>query len=127
MTIRITNFGSCSIDNVYSVPRFAAPGETLPTGRFDVHPGGKGLNQSIALARAGANVRHAGRVGRDGEWLKQLLLETGVDTELLKVVETTSGHAVIQVVPEGENSIVIFRRGESGNRRGRHRCRHHFV
>lgn len=105
---RVTNFGSCAIDNVYQVPHFSGPGETLPALAYDVYPGGKGLNQSLALARAGASVCHGGRVGEDGRFLKALLDEAGVDTSALIVDSGTSGHAVIQVTPDGENSIVIF-------------------
>ena len=54
----ILNFGSCCIDNVYSVPHFARPGETLPCSSYEVHPGGKGLNQSIAIAASGVEVHH---------------------------------------------------------------------
>jgi len=106
--MRILNFGSCCIDNVYSVPHFVKPGETLPSLEYRIHPGGKGLNQSLALAYAGAKVSHAGKVGRDGEWMKQLLDAAGVDTSLTQVLESPSGHAVIQVTPEGENAIVIY-------------------
>ena len=108
MSARITNFGSCCIDNVYQVPHFVAPGETLPCTGYAVFPGGKGLNQSIALARAGADVRHAGRVGHDGEWLRAELESAGADVSLLKVTDAATGHAVIQISPDGENSIVIY-------------------
>ena len=106
--MKITNFGSCCIDNVYAVPYFVKPGETLPCTNYQVHPGGKGLNQSLALAYAGIPVRHAGKVGGDGAWMKDLMTEAGVDTRLLTVVDTPSGHANIQVSPDGENAIVIF-------------------
>jgi ribokinase len=104
----ITNFGSYCIDNVYSVPYFVKPGETLPCRQYRVHAGGKGLNQSLAMAYAGVPVRHAGKVGADGVWMKELLAKAGVDTSLTLVVETPSGHANIQVTPEGENAIVIY-------------------
>ena len=106
--MRITNFGSCCIDNVYAVPWFVKPGETLPCNGYQVHPGGKGLNQSLALAYAGATVRHAGKVGTDGQWMKDLLTKAGVDTAHLQVVDIPSGHANIQVTPEGSNAIVIY-------------------
>jgi ribokinase len=106
--MRILNFGSYCIDNVYSVPHFVEPGETLPSLAYHIHPGGKGLNQSLALAYAGANVSHAGKVGIDGEWMKNLLMEAGVDTSLTQVVANPSGHANIQVTPKGENAIVIY-------------------
>ncbi len=70
--------------------------------------GGKGLNQSIALARAGAPVLHAGKVGRDGEPLIACLQAAGVDTTHVGIIESEpSGHAVIQVDRHGQNSIII--------------------
>lgn len=105
--MKILNFGSCCIDNVYSVPHFVTPGETLASTEFNVYPGGKGLNQSIALAKAGATVQHAGKVGEDGEWLKVLMTDSGVDASRVVVTESPSGHANIQITPEGENAIVI--------------------
>lgn len=104
----ITNFGSLCIDNVYRVPYFARPGETLPCDDYHVYPGGKGLNQSLALASGGASVQHAGRVGPDGTWLSDLLSAAGVNTDLIEVTKALSGHANIQVTPDGQNSIVLF-------------------
>ena len=67
--MKILNYGSMNIDNVYSVEHMARPGETiLATGR-GVFCGGKGLNQSIAIAKAGGQVCHAGIVGEDGGML----------------------------------------------------------
>ncbi len=105
---RIVNLGSLCIDHVYRVPRFARPAETLLATGYARFPGGKGLNQSLAAARAGATVSHAGRVGRDGGFLVDVLASAGVDTRLVEVdPEATSGQATIQVVPDGTNSIVI--------------------
>lgn len=104
---RILNLGSCCIDHVYQVPHFVAPGETLPSSNYAVHPGGKGLNQSIALAAAGASVSQAGKVGKDGQWLVDLLIDRGVDTALMASAAGASGHAIIQVSPQGENAIVL--------------------
>ena len=104
----ILNIGSCCIDHVYHVPTFVSPGETLFCDRYEVHPGGKGLNQSVAIARAGGTVRHAGKIGEDGTWLKTLLEEEGVDCSALLVSAEPTGHANIQVNAEGENSIVLF-------------------
>lgn len=108
MPLPIINFGSCCIDHVYSVDHFVHPGETLPCAHYEVHPGGKGLNQSIALAKAGAQVVHAGRIGQDGTWLSNLLRAHKVDTHLLLVDEEPTGHANIQVSDSGENAIVLF-------------------
>ena len=104
----ILNFGSCCIDHVYSVPHFAAPQETLACSDYQVHPGGKGLNQSIAIAAAGAKVSHAGKVGQDGSWLINLMASKNIDVSMMKVDTGPTGHANIQVTPEGENSIVLF-------------------
>lgn len=84
------------------------PGETLSSSSYKIFAGGKGFNQSIALARAGAVTCHAGKVGKDADWLIQRLRKEGVNTDCLSVAETATGHAVIQVVPSGENAIVLF-------------------
>jgi len=105
--MRILNWGSLNIDKVYLIDHFAAAGETISAVRLETFCGGKGLNQSIALARAGATVYHAGAVGPDGEGLCALLREAGVDTRYLKTVEEPSGHAIIQNAG-GQNSIVVY-------------------
>ncbi len=106
--MRILNFGSLNIDHVYSVDHFVRPGETLAAAGYARFCGGKGCNQSIALARAGAEVLHAGRVGADGLWLKQVLSEAGADVSLLLTDDGPSGHAIIQVSRDAENSIILF-------------------
>ncbi|MBR3837428.1 MAG: ribokinase [Clostridia bacterium] len=106
--MKILNFGSCNVDYVYSLDHIVTPGETESTYLREVFPGGKGLNQSIALARAGAEVYHAGAIGEDGLFLKKLLEENGVDTRFLKSVSGANGHAVIQVSRDGENCILLY-------------------
>lgn len=103
----ILNFGSLNVDHVYEVDHFVRPGETLSSRVYRQVAGGKGANQSIALAHAGARVFHAGKVGRDGEWLKARLARHGVDTSLIDVIEGPTGHAIIQVDPSGQNAIVL--------------------
>ena len=103
----ILNFGSLNVDHVYQVDHFVRPGETLTSRQYRALAGGNGANQSIALACAGGRVIHAGKVGRDGEWLKDNLSRYGVDTSLIKVEDGPTGHAVIQVDPTGENAIVL--------------------
>lgn len=105
--MRILNLGSLNIDIVYDVPHMVRGGETIAATGFRRFFGGKGLNQSIALARAGAPVRHAGCVGRDGEGLRDTLRENGVDITCLRQVEGPSGHAFIQVDGEGQNAIIV--------------------
>jgi len=104
---KLLNLGSLCIDNVYRVPAITGPGETVASTSHEVFPGGKGLNQSIAAARAGAQVVHVGCVGSDGVWLKETLAAEGVDVTGVRVVDGASGHAVIQVNDAGENAIVI--------------------
>ncbi|MBE6602051.1 MAG: helix-turn-helix domain-containing protein [Ruminococcaceae bacterium] len=106
--MKILNFGSCNIDYVYSLDHIVKAGETETTGGMSVFPGGKGLNQSIALSRAGAAVCHAGCIGEGGDFLRDLLEENGVDTAFLKTVSEKNGHAIIQVSREGENSIFLY-------------------
>lgn len=64
--MKILNFGSCNIDYVYSLEHIVNPGETEKTSAMNIFPGGKGLNQSIAVARAGGKIYHAGCIGEDG-------------------------------------------------------------
>ena len=106
--MRVLNFGSMNLDYVYAVDHFAGPGETISSLSRSVKNGGKGLNQSIALARAGADVAHAGCLGKGGESLKTVLRENGVDISALVPVEEMQGHTVIQVNPEGENCIILY-------------------
>jgi len=84
-----------------------SPGETIASSRYARFSGGKGLNQSIALARAGATVVHAGKVGADGRFLRDLLNEAGVDTRFVREDPGATGHALIQVAPDGQNAIII--------------------
>ena len=104
---KLVNLGSLCIDNVYRVANITGAGETVASASHEVFPGGKGLNQSIAAARAGADVAHVGCVGQDGLWLRQTLASEGVDVAGIRVVQAPSGHAVIQVNNAGENAIVI--------------------
>lgn len=106
--MRILNFGSCNIDYVYSLDHIVRPGETERTNLMEVFPGGKGLNQSIAAARAGADVCHAGFIGPEGECLRTLLQESGVDVTYMQMTKEKNGHAIIQVSAEGENSIFLY-------------------
>ena len=107
--MKVLCFGSLNIDYVYQVPHFAGGGETLAAASLSRFSGGKGLNQSIALARAGLEVRHAGAVGRDGLFLLEELREAGVRTESVEVLEDArTGHAIIQRTPSGENCILLY-------------------
>ncbi|MBS7008113.1 ribokinase [Anaerostipes sp.] len=107
--MKILNFGSLNIDYVYGVSHFVEKGETISSDTLQVFAGGKGLNQSIALSRAGADVYHAGVIGADGMFLGEILCEAGVDTRYLKISqETRTGNAVIQKDREGDNCIILY-------------------
>ena len=106
--MKILNFGSCNIDYVYSLDHIVRVGETETTHKLETFPGGKGLNQSIAVARAGAKIYHAGCVGNDGAMLLDILANSGVDISHIRRLGVKNGHAVIQLSSSGENSIFLY-------------------
>lgn len=105
--MKILNFGSCNIDYVYNVVEFVKAGETISALTTSEHPGGKGLNQAVAAARAGGNVFFAGNIGEDGLFLKKLLEDTGADTKYLKINKTRTGNAIVQIDKDRENCIIV--------------------
>ena len=106
--MKIYNLGSVNIDYVYQVDHIVKPGETIASANMQIFPGGKGLNQSIALARAGAQVIHGAVLGSDGDFLLRTMEASGVDTSRIAKTEYPSGHAIIQVDKSGQNSILLF-------------------
>jgi ribokinase len=104
---KILNIGSINIDYVYDVDYFVRPGETISSKALEFFPGGKGLNQSVALARAGGKVCHAGRVGADGTSMVEMMKSAGVDVSLVDTTGSSTGHAIIQVNSAGENCIIL--------------------
>ena len=106
--MKIYNFGSLNLDHVYNVNRFVMPGETIASRNYTLCCGGKGLNQSIAAARAGALVYHVGVCGSGGSILRSSLQESGVQTDLLSESTVPQGHAIIQVSSSGENCIILY-------------------
>ncbi|KAG0239305.1 hypothetical protein BGW41_007790 [Actinomortierella wolfii] len=107
---KVLVYGSINIDDFYVVPHIVRSGETISSVSHNVSAGGKGANQSVALGRAGANVFHAGKIGADGVWVKELMAHAGVDTTFIKVSSREStGRAIIQLSQENrDNSIVLF-------------------
>lgn len=103
----IVNVGSLNVDRVFRVDHIARPGETIAARSIALFAGGKGANQSVALARAEAKVMHVGRVGADGRWLVDALAREGVDTRHIATGGALTGEAVIQVDDAGENAIVV--------------------
>ena len=106
--MKILNFGSLNLDYVYQVDHMAAAGETLASLDMEIFCGGKGLNQSIALAKAGAEVYHAGCIGEDGKVLVTVLAEAGVRKDYIKILPGKTGHAIIQVDKTGQNCILLY-------------------
>ena len=106
--MNVVNFGSLNLDHVYAVDHFCRAGETIHTAGYTQNAGGKGLNQSIAVARSGQTLCHAGMLGAGGEPLAQLLEGCGVDLRYLGRTETPQGHAIIQVQPDGQNCIFLY-------------------
>ncbi|MEL6914342.1 MAG: ribokinase [Pseudomonadota bacterium] len=100
--------GSINADHFYEVPHLPLPGETLEGANHRVGLGGKGANQSVAAARAGAEVIHVGAVGADGGWAVERLGELGVETSHIASLDGPTGHAIITVAADGENAIVIY-------------------
>ena len=106
--MKVLNFGSLNVDYVYQVDHILLPGETIAASSRTIFAGGKGLNQSIALAKAGAPVFHAGLVGDDGDILLEELTANRVDTRFVERQSGPGGHTVIQVDKDGQNSILLF-------------------
>ena len=105
--MKVLNYGSLNIDHVYQVEQIVQPGQTIDSYGVNVFPGGKGMNQSIAIARAGCRVYHAGNIGADGQFMKELLEEAGADCTWLRTVEVGTGSTFIQVDANGQNCIVL--------------------
>ena len=101
-------YGSLNIDYVYEVDHILEPGETESSISMTTVAGGKGLNQSIALAKAGVDVYLAGQVGEEGDLLEEVCKDSCVNTSFLEHVSGRSGHTFIQVDRNGQNSILLF-------------------
>ena len=108
MAGKILNVGSLNIDYVYVLDHIVKEGETESSSDYQIFEGGKGLNQSVALSRAGGQVFHAGRIGKEGAFLKDALERSGVDCQFIITDEGANGHAIIQRSALGENSIILY-------------------
>ncbi|SFG43269.1 ribokinase [Oribacterium sp. WCC10] len=106
--MKILNFGSLNVDKVYKVEHFVQPGETISSLEMNTFTGGKGLNQSIAIARAGSSVFHAGAVGDDASMLLHALSSSNVDVSMIRSIDVPTGHAIIQVDTNGQNCILLY-------------------
>ena len=97
-----------NLDYVYSVDHIIQPGETEATGSRNIFLGGKGINQSCALAKAGVEVYHAGMIGADGQAFLDACKEYGIHSDYIRTVDGPSGHTIIQVDKDAQNSILLF-------------------
>lgn len=107
--MKVLNFGSLNLDYVYSVDNLVKPGETISSNSFNIEFGGKGLNQSVALAKAGVSVYHAGLIGKNGMELKDFCKNNNINTEYIKIIDKETGHAIIQLDNNAENSIILYK------------------
>ncbi len=106
--MKILVLGSIHIDYNYYVGHITTPKETQASVRMETFPGGKGLNQAVALVRAGMKVQLAGMVGEDGVSVVEEARKAGVDTSLVRTIEARTGHAIIQVDEIGQNAILLY-------------------
>jgi ribokinase len=106
--MKILNMGSLNYDYVYSLDHIVNPGETISSIKMETFCGGKGLNQSVALARAGEKVYMAGMVGKDGDLLLNTCKENNIDVSCIRTIEGKSGHTIIQVDKNGQNCIILY-------------------
>lgn len=108
-TMKVLNFGSLNIDYVYSVDHICRKGETISSNALNIYSGGKGLNQSVALGKAGIHPYHAGKIGNEGIFLLDVLRKADVDVGNVKISNKAStGNAIIQNEADGDNCIILY-------------------
>ena len=105
--MKILNFGSINKDFFYSVNDFVRPGETISSNEYDIMIGGKGLNQSVGISKAGVKVYHAGIINKDDTFIIDKLKSWKINCDNILLSDNPTGHAIIQVNKKGENSIII--------------------
>lgn len=106
--MKVLNIGSMNLDYVYRVDHIVQPGETISSQGMNIFLGGKGINQSIALAKAGAEVYHGGMIGEDGEAFLDACKEYGVHSRYICRIEGKTGHTIIQLDKEAQNCILLY-------------------
>ncbi len=104
----IYNFGSINLDHLYQLDHFVRPGETMASESYQCLLGGKGANQSVALAQAGGGVKHVGAIHSVDTMILNQLEEFKVDVSLIETLDTPTGHAIIQLTKAAENSIILY-------------------
>ena len=106
--MKVLCIGSLNLDMVYQMDHIVQPGETEASYGMNIFLGGKGINQSMAVAKAGANVYHAGLIGEDGQPFLDACREYGVDSRYIRKVDGKSGHAIIQIDRNAQNCILLY-------------------
>lgn len=106
--MRVLNIGSLNLDYVYAVDHIILPGETEATGEMHIYLGGKGINQSMALAKAGVEVYHGGMIGEDGQPFLDACHQYGVQDRYIRKIDEKTGHTIIQIDKHAQNSILLY-------------------
>ena len=112
--MRILNFGTLCAECIYSVESLDFSGDTLELGSSQTFAGGRGLNVSVALSRAGiSKIHHAGYIGDSSEFLREALKNSGVNTANLKSVDKPSAHSIV-LLENGARSKKLYFKGTNG-------------
>ena len=106
--MKVLNIGSMNLDMVYQMDHIVQPGETEASFGMNVFLGGKGINQSVAAAQAGAEVYHGGMIGEDGKPFLDACAQYGVDSRYIRQIPGKTGHAVIQIDKNAQNCILLY-------------------
>ena len=106
--MKVLNIGSMNIDYVYNVDHIVVGGETLASSALNTFIGGKGMNQSVALAKAGVEVFQGGMIGEDGQMFIDACKEYGVNPKHIKKINARTGHAIIQIDKNAQNCILLY-------------------
>lgn len=106
--MKVLNIGSMNLDHVYTVDHIVEPGETQSSTQFQLFLGGKGMNQSVALAKAGVEVYQGGMIGEDGGVFLDACREYGIHADYIRTVDARTGHAIIQIDKNAQNCILLY-------------------
>lgn len=106
--MKVLNIGSMNLDHVYTVDHIVEPGETQSSTQLQLFLGGKGMNQSVALAKAGVEVYQGGMIGADGSVFLDACREYGIHADYIRTVDARTGHAIIQIDKNAQNCILLY-------------------
>ncbi len=106
--MKVLNIGSMNLDHVYTVDHIVEPGETQSSTQLQLFLGGKGMNQSVALAKAGVEVYQGGMIGADGGVFLDACREYGIHADYIRTVDARTGHAIIQIDKNAQNCILLY-------------------